>query len=113
MARIPFITHAAGVVCMAFAIAASAQTAGASAPAASSESVGQHVDDTAITTKVKTELLGAKNVKSAHIHVKTQNGVVWLTGTVPSTADREHAKEVVEGVSGVTSVKNNLKVVAE
>ncbi|SDD04288.1 BON domain-containing protein [Paraburkholderia lycopersici] len=101
---------AAGAACMTFALMAGAQTTNDSAPSGGSESVGQHVDDATITTKVKAELMGAKNVKSTHIHVKTRKGVVSLTGTVPSAEDRDNAKQVVEGVSGVTSVKNHLKV---
>ncbi|MCP3720561.1 MULTISPECIES: BON domain-containing protein [unclassified Paraburkholderia] len=113
MKRILILKTAAGAACMTFALIAGAQTTtNSSAPAGSSESMGQHVDDATITTKVKAELLGAKNVKSEHIHVKTRNGVVSLTGTVPSAADRDNAKQVVEGVSGVSSVKNHLKVSA-
>ncbi|MEM5401185.1 MULTISPECIES: BON domain-containing protein [Paraburkholderia] len=113
MKRILILKTAAGAACMTFALLAGAQTTtNSAAPAASSESVGQHVDDATITTKVKAELLGAKNVKSEHIHVKTRKGVVSLTGTVPSAEDRDNARQVVEGVSGVTSVKNHLKVSA-
>jgi osmotically-inducible protein OsmY len=113
MKRILILKTAAGAACMSFALIAGAQTTtDNAAPAASSESVGQHVDDTTITTKVKAELLAAKNVKSEHIHVKTRKGVVSLTGTVPSAEDRDNAKQVVEGVSGVSSVKNHLKVSA-
>ncbi|MBN3813975.1 BON domain-containing protein [Paraburkholderia sp. Ac-20347] len=112
MNRIPLLKTAAGVACMTFALVAGAQTNSAATAPASSESVGQHVDDATITTKVKAELLGAKNVKSEHIHVKTRKGIVSLTGTVPTAEDRDNAKQVVEGVSGVSSVKNHLKIVA-
>jgi hyperosmotically inducible periplasmic protein len=103
---------AAGIACMTFALAAIAQNDAnnATAPAASSETVGQHVDDTTITTKVKADLLTANNVKSEHIHVKTRKGVVSLTGTVPTAEERDNAKQVAENVGGVTSVKNHLKV---
>ena len=66
-----------------------------------------HVDE------VKAELLGAKNVKSTHIHVKTRGGVVSLTGSVPSAEDKTAAEEVVSNVSGVASVKNHLKIAAK
>lgn len=117
MKRIHILKTAAGAACMTVALVAGAQTTtngatNSGAPSGSSESVGQHVDDATITTKVKAELLGAKNVKSEHIHVKTRKGVVSLTGTVPSAEDRDNAKQVVEGVSGVSSVKNHLKVSA-
>jgi hyperosmotically inducible periplasmic protein len=112
MKRITLLKTAAGAACMTFALVAGAQTSPASAPSGASESVGQHVDDATITTKVKTELLAAKNVKSEHIHVKTRKGVVSLTGTVPSAEDRDNAKQVVEGVSGVNKVRDHLKVAA-
>ncbi|HKU00736.1 MAG TPA: BON domain-containing protein [Paraburkholderia sp.] len=113
MKRIPMLKTVAGVACMTLALAAGAQTtttAPSAAPSGGSESVGQHVDDATITTKVKAELLAAGNVKSQHIHVKTRKGVVSLTGTVPGAEDRDNARRVVEGVSGVNSVKNHLKV---
>jgi hyperosmotically inducible periplasmic protein len=112
MKTLHFLKAAGSIACVAFALNATAQTSGA-APSASSETVGQHVDDGTITTKVKADLLGAKNVKSTHIHVKTHKGVVSLTGTVPSTDDKAAAAEVTQNVDGVQSVKNHLKVVAD
>jgi osmotically-inducible protein OsmY len=112
MKTIQLLKTAGSIACVAFALNATAQTSG-SAPPASSETMGQHVDDGAITTKAKADLLAAKNVKSTHIHVKTHKGVVWLTGSVPSADDKAAAEEVVKGVDGVSSVKNHLKVAAE
>jgi hyperosmotically inducible periplasmic protein len=107
-----FIKAACGVACVAFALNATAQTSG-SAPAASSETMGQHLDDGTITTKVKADLLTAKNVKSTHIHVQTRQGIVWLSGTVPSVDDKAAAAEVAQNVAGVAGVKNHLKVAAQ
>ncbi len=112
MKTLQILKTASSIACLAFALNATAQTS-ASAPPASSETMGQHVDDGTITTKVKADLLTAKNVKSTHIHVKTRKGVVWLTGTVPSADDKTAATEVVKNVEGVESVKNHLKVVAD
>lgn len=112
MKTIQLLKTAGSIACVAFALHANAQ-ATITAPTGSSETVGQHVDDTTITTKVKTDLLAAKNVKSTHIHVKTRKGIVMLTGTVPSADDKAAAEEVVKGVDGVDSVKNHLKVVAD
>ncbi|MCC8395299.1 BON domain-containing protein [Paraburkholderia sp. MMS20-SJTR3] len=110
MKTIQLLKTAGSIAIVAFALHANAQTT-TQAPA--SESVGQHIDDGAITTKVKADLLAAKNVKSTHIHVKTHKGVVSLTGSVPSAEDRSAAEEVVQNVKGVASVKNHLKVGAE
>ena len=112
MKTIQLLKTAGSIACVAFALNATAQTSG-SAPSAASETIGQHVDDGTITTKAKAELLSAKNVKSTHIHVKTRNGVVWLTGTVPSSDDKAAAAEVTQNVNGVQTVKNRLKVVAD
>jgi hyperosmotically inducible periplasmic protein len=112
MKTLPILKAAGAIACVTFALNATAQTSN-SAPSASSETMGQHIDDGTITTKVKADLLGANNVKSTHIHVKTRKGVVWLTGTVPSADDKSAAEQVVQNVNGVQSVKNRLKVVAE
>ncbi|HEX7912098.1 MAG TPA: BON domain-containing protein [Paraburkholderia sp.] len=112
MKTLSLLKTAGSIACIAFALNATAQTT-APAPSASSESVGQHIDDGTITTKAKADLLAASNVKSTHIHVKTRKGVVWLSGSVPSADDKAAAGEVVEAVKGVTSVKNHLKIAAE
>ncbi|HEY2606320.1 MAG TPA: BON domain-containing protein [Paraburkholderia sp.] len=112
MKTIQLLKTAGSITCVAFALNATAQTSAPAAPAAS-ETMGQHIDDSAITTKAKADLLAAKNVKSTHIHVKTHKGVVSLTGSVPSAGDKTAAEEVVQAVKGVSSVKNHLKIGAE
>jgi hyperosmotically inducible periplasmic protein len=111
MKTIQLLKTAGSIACVAFALNATAQTT--TAAPSSSETIGEHVDDGTITTKAKADLLAAKNVKSTHIHVKTRQGVVWLTGSVPSADDKSAAEEVVKDVKGVSSVKNHLKVAAE
>lgn len=69
---------------------------------------GEAIDDTAITTKVKTALLAEKDVNSFDIKVKTFDGVVQLSGFVDSTWQIDKAVEVARGVNGVQSVKNDL-----
>jgi hyperosmotically inducible periplasmic protein len=115
MKHILTLKTAAGITCTTFALAAGAQTNApeATTPAGNSETLGQHIDDAAITTKVKADLLASDSVKSEHIHVRTRNGVVLLTGTVPTALDRDSATQVVQNVSGVTSVRNKLKVASE
>lgn len=111
MKAIQLFKAAGTIACVAFALNATAQTT--SAPPPSSESVGQHIDDGTLTTKVKAELLSAKDVKSTHIHVKSRHGIVWLTGSVPTSEEKTAAEDAVNGVSGVKGVKNHLKVVAD
>lgn len=71
----------------------------------------QPLDDTMITTKVKAEMLAAKDVAGMKIEVKTVNGVVSLSGDVHSQAEADRAAEVARRVKGVTSVDaSGLKV---
>ncbi|CAJ0791615.1 Osmotically-inducible protein Y [Ralstonia psammae] len=72
------------------------------------ETVRAGVSDTSITTKVKANLLDQKKLSSMHIHVRTRDGVVRLTGSVPTATERRMATEVAKGVTGVTSVENHL-----
>jgi len=101
---------AGGVTAQTMGSSAASSTSSASAPSGSSESLGQHISDGTITTKVKAALMTAKDVKSTHIHVKTRRGTVWLTGTVPTSDEKTRAQQVVEGIDGVHQVKNRLKV---
>ncbi|WP_180863050.1 BON domain-containing protein [Cupriavidus pauculus] len=74
------------------------------------ENVSEGISDTTITTKVKASLLDQKDLSSVHIHVRTREGVVRLTGTVPTTTERHMATDVAKRVSGVTSVENHLGI---
>lgn len=74
------------------------------------EGTGEYVDDSAITTKVKSAMLGSSGLKSTDIHVETFRGVVQLSGFVDSEAQRDQAVRVAQGVDGVKSVKNDMRV---
>jgi hyperosmotically inducible protein len=75
-----------------------------------STTVGQKVDDTAITSKVKTALMADDEIKGMNINVDTKGGEVKLTGNVQSDAQAKKAMEIARGVDGVTGVQNNLQV---
>ncbi|PLP96610.1 BON domain-containing protein [Cupriavidus pauculus] len=77
---------------------------------ASADNAKQAVTDSALTTKIKTKLLTAKDLKSTGIHVKTKDRVVNLTGSVPSSEQKQLAVDTVKSVEGVDSVSDNLKV---
>ena len=72
------------------------------------DSTGQYVDDTTITTKVKSALLGDGAVKSFEIKVETFKGVVQLSGFVDTEDQRAAATKDAMAVNGVTDVKDNL-----
>jgi|ERR1700722_10784521 hyperosmotically inducible protein len=72
------------------------------------DSTGQYVDDTTITAKVKSALLGDGAVKSFEIKVETFKGVVQLSGFVDTEDQRAAATRDAMAVNGVQDVKDNL-----
>lgn len=68
------------------------------------------VSDSWITTKVKGELAQDADTKASQIHVDTKQGVVVLSGTVASTAEKNKAEQDARSIKGVVDVQNNLKV---
>ena len=72
--------------------------------------VGNFMDDSTITAKVKAALVDHESIKSTDISVKTDQKVVTLSGFVESQAQAEEAVKVAKGVEGVTSVSDKLHV---
>jgi osmotically-inducible protein OsmY len=85
-------------------------TAMGCASTAKSEGTGEYVDDTVITTKVKTAILNEPSLKSAEINVETFKGAVQLSGFVSSSAAQDTAVAVTRKVGGVKSVKNDMRL---
>jgi osmotically-inducible protein OsmY len=80
------------------------------APTSKKEGTGEYIDDTLLTTKVKAAVFNEPSLKSSEINVETFKGVVQLSGFVRSEADIKKAVEVAQGVKGVNSVKNDMRV---
>jgi len=74
------------------------------------ESAGEYVDDSVITTKVKSLLAADGLLKSFRIGVETFKGTVQLSGFVNSQKAVDKAVEIARSVKGVQSVKNDLIV---
>jgi osmotically-inducible protein OsmY len=74
------------------------------------EGTGEYVDDSVITTKVKSLLAADDFLKSFEIGVETRKGVVQLSGFVDSQKAVNRAVEITRSVKGVKSVKNSLIV---
>lgn len=90
--------------------AAAFTTLGGCASSATQESTGQYMDDTAITAKVKTAIFNEETLKSAEINVETFKGAVQLSGFVGTQSDINKAVAVAKAVSGVRSVKNDMRL---
>ena len=96
--------------------AGSAQSVATSAGQAVDSSlnkVGDFMDDSTITARVKAALIDDKNIRSSDISVKTENKVVTLSGSVDSAEQKDLAVNAAKTVKGVTTVNDQLNVVAE
>ena len=74
------------------------------------EKAEQYASDSAITTKVKAELLAEKGIPSTSISVETVKGVVMLSGFLDDAAQVKKAGAIAAKVKGVKAVKNSLAV---
>jgi osmotically-inducible protein OsmY len=75
-----------------------------------SPSFGEHVDDSVITSKVKTALLRDPEVSGMDISVATFKGRVQLNGLVDNAQQIEQAARLAREVNGVVAVENNLSI---
>lgn len=73
-------------------------------------STGEVVDDSVITTKVKSQLAADELLKGFQVSVETRKGIVELSGFVDSQKAKDKAGQIARGVGGVKSVKNALIV---
>lgn len=79
-------------------------------PGEESKSAGAVIDDTVITTKVKTALLADSDIKGLEINVNTAQAVVTLNGEVANQTQIDRAVKIAGEVEGVKSVVNNLTI---
>ena len=78
--------------------------------ATTGRTAGENIDDTTLTTSVKTALARDKASSLTRIDVDSVKGVVSLNGVVPTAADKTRAVEIARGVNGVQKVNDNLQV---
>jgi len=74
------------------------------------ETTGAYIDDSVITTQVKSRFVDNKDVDAAAISVETLNGTVMLSGFAKSATEKNTAEAIVRKVNGVKSVKNEIAV---
>ncbi len=96
------LASVAGIVLMATALGC--------ASTSTSEGTGEYVDDSVITTKVKTAIFNEPTLKSTEINVETFKGTVQLSGFVSTYANINTAVQVARGVNGVKAVRNDMRV---
>jgi len=76
------------------------------------EVIGDGINDSWLWFKTRSALAMADDLRDSTISVSVSNEVVTLAGTVASAAQKASAEKVAKGVTGVKSVKNELKVSA-
>ena len=100
------------VICAALvAVPAFAQKTNDQATEEGREKNTQYAKDSSLTSKVHTALandVGLKTLKN--INVDSDKGVVTLKGVVGDQHTKQRAEDVAKKVSGVSRVKNELKV---
>jgi hyperosmotically inducible protein len=74
------------------------------------KTAGQNVDDATLTTRVKTKLVSEKAANLTRINVDTNNGIVYLNGTVTDVQQKAKAEDLARQTDGVKKVINNLQV---
>ncbi len=77
---------------------------------AGNRTVGERIDDAAITARVKAGLAADPTAKAYQVNVDTVQGVVQLNGFVDSDENRQAAARIARSIEGVTRVDNNLEV---
>jgi osmotically-inducible protein OsmY len=102
VALLPAITGCAPVI-VAAGVGATAMVA------TDRRSAGAQVDDQSIELKIVTAA-GSSYGDSIHVNVTSYNGVVLLTGEVPSTAVRDDIVKVAKTTDRVKGVENQLVI---
>jgi hyperosmotically inducible protein len=74
------------------------------------QSTSEYVDDSWITTKVKSQILNEPTLKVNQVNVETYKGQVQLSGFVDSRDDMDKAVAIARSVKGVSSVKNGMQL---
>jgi osmotically-inducible protein OsmY len=72
--------------------------------------VGEYIDDSVITAKVKAAIAGDPDVSVLEVSVETYDGEVQLSGYVSTQAQANKAVEIARGVSGVKRVRNDMRI---
>jgi hyperosmotically inducible periplasmic protein len=74
------------------------------------ESTGEVIDDSGITSHVKSALADDPQYKYDGVSVKTFKGTVQLSGFVNTSAQKSRAETLAKGVEGVKDVENGITV---
>lgn len=103
MTQLKKIITASMIAILSFSLVSCASTS-------TSESTGQYLDNSAVTTKVKAQLFNHLGSQGFDIKVKTYKNNVQLSGFVNSQMVKHRAETIARSVEGVGRVTNNIIV---
>ena len=72
--------------------------------------LGETIDDAGITMRVKGRLLDDPMVKGLDIDIDTREGIVYMTGTVRSSEEKDQAIKLAKATEGVRDVQADLRI---
>jgi hyperosmotically inducible periplasmic protein len=72
--------------------------------------IGTEVDDSVITTRIRSALMSNDNIKSLDIKVRTRKGEAMLSGFADNQSQIDLIVTLVQGIEGVKSVTNQLSL---
>jgi hyperosmotically inducible periplasmic protein len=80
------------------------------AAVACSRTIDSTITDATITAGVKTALLNDTTIDGTRVQVRTEAGIVHLSGGVGSQQEAEYVVTLVRAVNGVREVRSSLAV---
>jgi hyperosmotically inducible protein len=95
---------------LAVSLAACGKAAETSSITPKSSTVGNVIDDTVITSRIKSALMADPKINSYDFKVETRKGEVLLSGFVDSQDQIDLATTTVRAVEGVKSIQNNVAI---
>ena len=108
IANVAMASALASILAVSLAACGNAEQPAVAEPQAST--VGNVIDDTVLTTRVKSALMANPQVNSYDFKVETRKGEVMLSGFVNSQAELNQATAIVQAVDGVKSIQNNVTI---
>jgi osmotically-inducible protein OsmY len=84
----------------------------AKATGSEKDTLGEKIDDASITAQIKVSLLFHRSTSVVKTQVKTDNGVVTLSGMAKNKAQKELVTKLVKDINGVTSVNNRMTIMS-
>ncbi len=72
--------------------------------------VRDSAQEAALTSKIKAKMMLDDSIKARSIDVSTDGTIVTVSGVVRSAAERDRALQLARETTGVTEVKDRLKI---